>query len=465
MLPGNTPALFSGAALFGNDNLTFSLLHFNGANGSTAVSDVNAAGQPRTWTALNGAALSTNTSKFGGSSLLLGGSTQCVGQTVGTVSMLNGPGDFTYDLWLDCGGAMGTRRAFFGIQDAGGGNGHIQLEVNTSNILEAKVFTGATTWTTVLGATPLTLNTWYHVAFVRYNNTLQWYLNGIKDGPAVGFAVQPNPSSGGCFIGRPGDYNAFYFVGYLNEFRWSYGARWTNNFVPPNAPYVGGGNGSDSFTKLLLHMDGVNIGASFPDSSPANKTVTVNDQYRTFTTNKKFGMAAGGPNSPASGLYIVHATGDPDFIFGTADFTIDFWMNQTSGGGGYNMIYDNRPPTTQGAGYFTIYVNPSNKIAFGNNAVERITSATTVSIGTSTWFHVAVVRFSGVTKLYVNGVNEGAAYADTNNYLGTQNRPIIGNDSYGPFTSYFVGFLDEFRVSKGIARWTANFAPPGAPYW
>jgi len=52
---------------------------------------------------------------------------------------------------------------------------------------------------------------------------------------------------------------------------------------------------------------------------------------------------------------------------------------------------------------------------------------------------------------------------DSNNYLSAPGYPRIGgywfNDNFG-----MIGRLSPIRISKGIARWTGNFAPPARPY-
>jgi len=72
------------------------------------------------------------------------------------------------------------------------------------------------------------------------------------------------------------------------------------------------------------------------------------------------------------------------------------------------------------------------------------------------------VRNAGTTRLYINGTQRGT-YVDSNNYLSAPGYPRIGgywfNDNFG-----MIGRLSPIRISKGIARWTGNFAPPARPY-
>jgi len=76
----------------------------------------------------------------------------------------------------------------------------------------------------------------------------------------------------------------------------------------------------------------------------------------------------------------------------------------------------------------------------------------------NTWNHVAVVRFGTSTKMYINGVVQSTTYTDSNTYLSSANRPMIGSDSGAPGGSNFFGYIDDFRVTRA-ARYTANFIP------
>jgi hypothetical protein len=94
---------------------------------------------------------------------------------------------------------------------------------------------------------------------------------------------------------------------------------------------------------------------------------------------------------------------------------------------------------------------------FLNNNIYRITGTT--SIAANTWYHVAVSRYAGNTRLFVNGVQDGSTYSDSTNYLAVANRPVIGVGG-GLAAFFFNGYIDDLRITKGIARYTSNFTPP-----
>jgi hypothetical protein len=78
---------------------------------------------------------------------------------------------------------------------------------------------------------------------------------------------------------------------------------------------------------------------------------------------------------------------------------------------------------------------------------------------TAQWFHVAFVRSSGTLTLYING-QEKASSSTAQSYSTLSAPANLGFDGSSAF---FVGYMDEFRVSD-IARWTSDFTPPTAPY-
>jgi hypothetical protein len=158
-----------------------------------------------------------------------------------------------------------------------------------------------------------------------------------------------------------------------------------------------------------------------------------------------------------TGDYLAMGGGQAEnFAFGTGDFTIEFWLylNTTSG---TPIIYDSRPPSTNGA-QPTIYMNGAVITYFANNA-NRITGAT---LTTSTWYHIALTRSGTDTKLFVDGTQAGSTYTDSTTYTNATNRPLIGVDSASGNTNYFNGFIDDLRITKGVARYTSAFTPPTA---
>lgn len=215
--------------------------------------------------------------------------------------------------------------------------------------------------------------------------------------------------------------------------------------------------GNDSFTKLLLHCDGADTSTTFTDSSASAHTVTTVGNAQVDTAQSKFGGESGLFDGSGDRLTL---DGSSDFAFGTGDFTIDFWVRFASTSG-FQGFYSSNPASTNGA-YVWIRKDSSHHLSFVANGSTAVITGTTV-LATGTWYHVALARSGTSTKLFLNGVQEGSTYSDSTNYLNPAGRPYIGSDAWDT-TQQLNGWIDELRVSKGIARWTANFTPPTLPY-
>jgi hypothetical protein len=231
-----------------------------------------------------------------------------------------------------------------------------------------------------------------------------------------------------------------------------------------NSLFFNMNNGTDSYTKLLLHMDGGNGSTTFTDSSSSltPKTVTANGQVYTDTRQSKFGGSSG--LFDGTGDYITYAD-SADWTYSTNPFTIDFWVrfNDLTNNQGF---YEQRADSSN---YFAIAWQQSTSRVYFDYTVSaggelRAYSAWTPS--TNTWYHVAIIR-NGATSLLlgIDGtVTAMTVYYDLGGNLNDISAVLKIGDATGTYSYGVNGWLDEFRVSKGIARWTANFEAPTMPY-
>lgn len=184
----------------------------------------------------------------------------------------------------------------------------------------------------------------------------------------------------------------------------------------------------------------------------AGKSGTAFADAQLDTAQAKFGTSS--LLLDGTGDYVGYST-QPDFGFGTADFTVEGWIRL----GALSIdqtVFDFR----NGADADTapvLRINTSNQLEFAPADTAQITGTALTS---STWYHVAVSRSSGSTKLFVNGTQQGSTYADVTDYGST--KPLtIGSKHTG--TNFLNGHFDDIRVSN-IARYTSNFAAPGAAF-
>ena len=149
--------------------------------------------------------------------------------------------------------------------------------------------------------------------------------------------------------------------------------------------------------------------------------------------------------------------GIPSIALGSGDWTIEFWFYSTKEGSQDGHIYDGRGTGSASSAYPIIKFDTDEKLSFYTTGAIRIQGASVVELGS--WNHVALVKNSSTTTLYLNGQSEGT-YSDSNTYLAPSNSiGRIGSDDNGS-AYYFYGFLSNYRFVKGTAVYTANFTPP-----
>ena len=152
------------------------------------------------------------------------------------------------------------------------------------------------------------------------------------------------------------------------------------------------------------------------------------------------------------GSSYVNFASNADYGYGTGDFTIEIQVRVSSLGTA-QCIIDQRTAGTDVSILLEIAAAGNPRIFVNGSYV--ITHQTAISLTpTIGWQHIAVARSSGVTTLYLNGVPSTTTYTDTNNYAA---RPLRVGAYYTNATS-LTGYVDELRVSKGTARYTADFS-------
>jgi hypothetical protein len=229
----------------GNDTYTKALLHFDGANTSTTITDNNSGGSAHTWTASGNAQISTAQYVFGGASLLLDGTADRV-TTPDHADFTLGSGNFTIDLRARP-AANGSLLYIAGQCDAAGtGNANSAWYISrtAANKIEFGVVQG-TTVTTVTSTTSVTTGSFYHIAAVRTGNVLKLFINGTQEGGNIAFTGSVNDSNVVLAVGRAGAITTTEWNGWVDEFRLSVGiARWTAAFISPGKAYDIAANGT-----------------------------------------------------------------------------------------------------------------------------------------------------------------------------------------------------------------------------
>ena len=422
------------------------LLYGDGTNGSTSIVDSSSNSHAIT---VNGdAQISTTQSKFGGSSLYFDGIGDYLEIAQDTSTDLAGS-DFTIEAWIRPTSVSGIETIF---GQWTGSSGPL-LYLNNANLKFGSYVNGAGSFVT--GSTTLSVDTWYHIAVVRSGSTINLFVDGQLDGS---MSYTSSIYTHDTYVGRWRTYTNRDFNGYIDDFRITKGvARYTSNFTPPTASFSTVTPGEKYFyqNSLLLYGDNSNGSTAIVDSSANAHTITINGDAQISTTQSKFGGSS--LYFDGTGDYVT-APSDSSFDFGTGDFTIEFWMNPSNITGTWQAIISRK---YTGSGGWRIYkTSGSNNLSFYHPSGYYATTNTGLTNGT--WHHIAVVRSGSTLTTYVDGTSRGT---DTISYaMSPSGADVeIGQGVYA--SSYpYEGYLDDLRITKGVARYTANFTPPTAGF-
>ena len=205
----------------------------------------------------------------------------------------------------------------------------------------------------------------------------------------------------------------------------------------------------------LLHFDGADASTTATDVT--GKTWTAAGNAQLDTAQSKFGSASG--LFDGTGDYI--STPDStDFDFGSGDFTIEFWVRPNSVAGFQNLI---------GKRLVVAYA-PFTMALDGDKLRSRLSTTGSswamdqtgaIAISTGAWTHIALTRSGTTFRQFVNGVLDGST-TFSGALMANSSAVYVGAQSDG--AAAYSGWIDDFRITKGVARYTANFTPPSSAF-
>jgi hypothetical protein len=287
---------------------------------------------------------------------------------------------------------------------------------------------------------------WQHIAMVKSGTTAYAFINGAL----IGTATVPSATAYGShdlFIGAwdgMGERGIQKLNGYIAGLRIAKTAVYTSAFIPPTTPPT-----AIATTSFLANFTNSGIF----DSAMMNNLQTVGNA-QISTSVFKYGTSS--IYCDGTGDYVVQPT-NVSYGYGTGDFTIEFWLylNSTA----LQSIFSNL--TSASSTNPHLYLSTTLRYYTAN--ADRIVGAT---LSTGIWYHIALCRASGSTRLFVNGNQSGSTYADSNNYgtsapLGIGTYWISGTPDPA---NNLNGYIDDLRITKGVARYTANFTPPTSQF-
>jgi len=396
-------------------------------------------------------------------------------------------GNFTIDLWV----------RHSSLPSSGSHQMYISQYVNTSTHWNFRISniggsyylkyefvnSGSAVISFISSAITITTGVWHHVALVRNGSIWNIYYDGVDVGGCTDADSLVNLASA-LYVGSWGASGGYYLYGWVDEVRISKGiARWTEGFTPPTEAYsldadeitdslashieFGGDTTDtevDSSVVLLLHGEGNDGSTTVKDSSPSHKTVTALNNMQIDTAQHKFG----GASILSDGKYDALRLADSDdWFLDTGDFTIDCWVRFSTvpANDEYQFILTQY---ASDASRYTFFVSKLSGIfklnfaSFGGSGSIYI-SRNTPNFAANTWYHFAITRAGQSFKLFMNGAQLSTEYLSSNSIPNVSGYMYVGvRDS--SLNQSIKGWIDELRIVKGKAVWTASFDVPTEAY-
>jgi len=281
---------------------------------------------------------------------------------------------------------------------------------------------------------------------VSYTSGHYWNLGGISGTPLAMAQYRYNTQANSAC--------------YFSDWKISNSVTYSSNFTPPTAPLSSSG--------ASLHIKGTD--ASIIDKSQSTNLKLVGNTTGS-TTQAKF--------SNTKSMYF-DGTGDyaqlpvGSSYLGSSDFTIEAWIYQDANAGtgaSSHIIYSDWLNTNNDKSIILRITDSSGQkvqFLYSTDGSSSTNYASTSSISNSTWTHLAVCKDSTSLRLYIDGVSE--VWASSPSFTLNPNEgavgPLIGGnyDAAGAFYGqFFDGYIQDFRITEGLARYTANFTPPTEP--
>jgi len=293
------------------------------------------------------------------------------------------------------------------------------------------------------------VNRWYHIATVWNNsaNTMRVYVNGEQ---VISSSLNAIQNAGNGFTLGADGYGSNLITGFVSDFRIKQTAEYTAEFTPPSAPL--------SSSSTVLHIKGTD--AHVLDKSQGDNLKLVGNAAAVTNATNNSNISSTNAVYFNGGDYLISDTCGDIGVSGL-DYTIEAWIYitawPTAGGG----IFSKGTAGTTSSGDIIALDVRTNEIRFhgdGNYVSASLTTSTSLSL--NTWYHVAVSREGNVHRLFLNGTLEGSKTQSYN--VSSTSASYVGTNQYdlGASTRSFYGYMQDVRITKGLARYTSNFTVP-----
>lgn len=209
---------------------------------------------------------------------------------------------------------------------------------------------------------------------------------------------------------------------------------------------------------LAMHLDGANGSTTFTDMT--GKTVTPLGNAEISTAQYKFGFSSALLDGTGDYLSVPSSA---DFDFGSGNFTIEMWVHPTTIVGNHHIIGKYQSSATCA---FVIFQSGAQIGFYSSSDGITWNLLSNLSFGSgfaaNTWYHLAVTRSGNDWRTFTDGVLiSSATVAGT--VINNSENVQIGRGATA-FPTEFAGYIDDLRITKGVARYTATFTPDTAQF-
>jgi len=490
MLPGNTTDLGAWLALSGAgggaaaegdpywSKVSF-LTHANGTNGSKNITfvdysannvTVSGTGTPNQGTfGPVGSSSTVFTTSTHASSIYFNGSGDSLSIS-NNAALALGSGDFTLEcwVWLNITSLPGNAGVYDQRNGTNGGS-VIQPILELGTTPNGYGWYVAANYMISSGTAAVKFKQWQHIAVSRVTGSTRMYIDGQQVGST--YSDSNNYPAGSITIGRENDgVNTRYLTGYISNLRTIVGTGLYSgsSITVPTSPLT-----RVAGTALLLPFSN----AGLIDHARKSNVLMFNSPQISNSVTKFGSGSIYFPGSSGDNVRVPNHTGT-DFTFANDSFTIEMWIYPTAQpSGSYAYLYSQRNGDSDITPFsIALYKNINLYLTVQgstNGASQDInngfaTYGNTAPLALNNWHHIAVVRNTATSTIsaFVNGISVFDLTSITGTLFSTTNPINFGSQStVGTASSNFTGYIDEIRVTKGLARYTSNFTSATSEFY
>jgi hypothetical protein len=349
-------------------------------------------------------------------------------------------GDFTIEFWMyykdEWPAGNYSSGSLVRRNGTGAGDWGLYLESTTTTNTAIRFKSAATN---VIDVAYLQyINNWTHVVVSRSGTDLRLFLNGVLVSTVTNSDNFASVTD--LLIGN-------------GSWAWISGLKITNGRAVYTASFVPttGSPSAESDTALIMHTDGMSvIDATGRSSVQMRGEAKVNTAVTKFNSGSIQLIDATEPGASRLNIPAEEHLNFP------GSFTFEAWIYPTDLSQNFHAILGK-----YGNWYWGVYGGASSglvRMLGGGGSIVATSAAGAVVV--NQWQHLAITRDNNnVTRIFVDGVQSGSNGSSTENFSNTTDLSVGSYQGTGDGYDW-RGYLDDIRMTRGLARYTANFTPP-----